>query len=276
MSIDRFIHKYQKYLSFFRMRFIAGLQYRAAALAGIVTQFAWGALQLLMFRAFYEVNPTAFPMSRAALASYIWLQQALLALFMAWFYENEIFQSIIDGGVSYELCRPADIYDLWFVRSMANRISKAVLRCFPILVVAWFLPKPYNMMLPVSAAAGLWFVITAILAFLNVVAFCMLVYISTFYTYSATGLRLISVSIVEFFAGAVVPLPFLPEGVRKVVELLPFASMQNVPLRIYSGDISGVEVYQKVGLQLFWIIALVWIGKKTTASALKRIVVQGG
>ena len=32
----------KKYLSLLRMRFIAGLQYRAAALAGIATQFAWG------------------------------------------------------------------------------------------------------------------------------------------------------------------------------------------------------------------------------------------
>ena len=33
----------KKYLSFFRIRFIAGLQYRAAAWAGIATQFAWEA-----------------------------------------------------------------------------------------------------------------------------------------------------------------------------------------------------------------------------------------
>ena len=31
----------KKYLSFFRLRFITGLQYRTAALAGIATQFFW-------------------------------------------------------------------------------------------------------------------------------------------------------------------------------------------------------------------------------------------
>ena len=39
-----------------------GLQYRAAALAGIVTQFAWGFLEILMFRAFYRADASAFPM----------------------------------------------------------------------------------------------------------------------------------------------------------------------------------------------------------------------
>ena len=34
------------YLSFFRIRFLAGLQYRTAAWAGIATQFAWGGMNL--------------------------------------------------------------------------------------------------------------------------------------------------------------------------------------------------------------------------------------
>ena len=41
----------KKYLSFFRLRFITGLQYRTAALAGIATQFFWGAMEILTFRA---------------------------------------------------------------------------------------------------------------------------------------------------------------------------------------------------------------------------------
>ena len=35
----------KKYLSFFRMRFLMGLQYRAAAAAGVVTQFTWGFME---------------------------------------------------------------------------------------------------------------------------------------------------------------------------------------------------------------------------------------
>ena len=270
------IFRYQKYMSFFRIRFVAGLQYRAAALAGIVTQFVWGALELLMFRAFYEVDPTAFPMTREALSSYIWLQQALLALFMTWFLESDIFNTITEGGIAYELCRPTDLYDMWFFRSMANRLSKAVLRSFPILILAALLPMPYGMRLPVNLTASLWFLITCIMGFLVVVAFCMLVYIATFFMFSPVGVRMVAISVVEFFSGAVIPIPFLPDGFRQFVELLPFASMQNVPLRIYSGDISGLEIYARAGLQLFWLIALVGLGKWLTAVALKRVVVQGG
>ena len=66
------------YLAVFRIRFSAGLQYRAAALGGIATQFVWGFMLLLQFAAFYRSDPTAFPMEMSQVASYIWMQQAFL------------------------------------------------------------------------------------------------------------------------------------------------------------------------------------------------------
>ena len=109
----------KKYLSLLRMRFIAGLQYRAAALAGIATQFAWGFMLILMFSAFYRSDASAFPMSLAQTASYIWLQQAFLALLMVWFLDSEIISSITNGNVAYELCRPIDLYAMWFFKNVA-------------------------------------------------------------------------------------------------------------------------------------------------------------
>lgn len=266
----------KKYVSFFRLRFTMGLQYRAAALAGVVTQFAWGGLTVLMFRAFYEADAAAFPMSLQATASYIWLQQAFLALFMAWFLENEIFEAIRNGSVAYELCRPIELYNMWFARSVANRLSRAVLRCMPILLVASFLPAPYGLSLPPDLPAFFWFLLTTVLGLLTTVAFCMLVYIITFFTVSPAGIRMVAVSLVEFFAGGIIPLPFFPSSLRRVLELLPFGSMENVPLRVYSGDISGDGVFIAAALQVFWIAVMVLGGKLLTRKAMKKVVIQGG
>lgn len=266
----------RKYISFFRLRFVMGLQYRAAALAGMVTQFFWGAMNILMYHAFYESDPAAFPMTIEATATYIWLQQALLMLFAAWMIEHEIFDDILSGNVVYELCRPIDVYDMWFVRSVANRLSRAVLRCAPILLVAAFLPKGYGMSAPASVWHFALFLLTGVLGFLVTAAFFMLVYALTFYTISPNGLRILISSIVEFFAGAIIPLPFFPEGLRAVFELLPFAAMQNVPLRIYSASMNEQEMARAIALQVFWLVVLVNIGKALCASALKRMSVQGG
>lgn len=266
----------RKYLAFFRLRFSMGLQYRAAAVAGIVTQFFWGAMELLAFRAFYQADPGAFPMSFQATASYVWMQQAFLALFAAWMFENEIFQCIRDGSVAYELCRPVDLYGMWFARSAANRVSRAVLRCAPILLVAAFLPAPFGMTAPQSLSAFLWWAVTMVLGLAVTVGFGMLIYLVTFFTLSPDGVRMVAVSLVEILQGAIIPLPFFPDGLRQFLELLPFAAMQNVPLRAWSGDLSGQDLYAAAGLQLFWAIVLGGSGWLLSQKALKKTVVQGG
>lgn len=266
----------RKYLSFFRLRFVTGLQYRAAALAGIVTQFAWGFMEIMIFRAFYQAEPGGFPMSFSATASYIWLQQAFLAFYAAWMMENEIFDCIINGNLAYELCRPVDIYGMWFSRSIATRMSRAVLRCFPILIVAGALPAPYGMGAPADLQHFFLFLATLVLGLGVTVSFCMLVYVLSFFTISPQGLRMVFVNAVEFFAGAIIPLPFFPEKMQRIMELLPFASMQNVAFRIYSGSMAGGQMRKAIWLQVFWMAAVTTAGKGLCRLAEKRITVQGG
>lgn len=266
----------KKYASFFRVRFLMGLQYRAAALAGVATQFAWGFLEIAAYHAFYTEQPEKFPMSFSELGCYIWLQQAFLALFMVWMLENEIFEKITDGGVAYELCRPVSLYAMWFARSVANRLSRAVLRCLPILLVAFCLPEPYGIRLPERPSTLLLFLLSMGLSLLAVVAFCMIIYMLTFFTMSAMGIRILFASFVELFAGAIVPFPFLPDPVRRVFELLPFGSMQNVPLRVYSGNLAGGELTRALLLQVFWVTVMIAGGLLLSQKGVRRTVLNGG
>ena len=266
----------KKYRSFFKLRFLQGLQYRAAAWAGVVTQFAWGFLALAAFSAFYETDPAAFPMSFQDVVAYIWLQQAFLALFNVWMMENEIFDTILNGNIAYELCRPIRIYNMWMARSLANRFSRAVLRCFPILIVAFLVPEPYRLKFPPSLGIFLLFVLSAALGTAVATAFCMLVYALTFFTISPQGVRMIFATMVEFLAGGVIPIPFMPDAVRSVVEILPFASMQNAPLRIYSGSLPARETAVMIGLQVFWLLVLVIMGSTLCRLAERRACIQGG
>ena len=265
-----------KYLALFRIRFINALQYRAAALAGVATQFAWGFMEIFAFAAFYRANPAAFPMEFSQTVSYIWLQQAFLALFMMWFWEGDIASAITDGNIAYELVRPVDLYGRWFCQAAANRLARAALRCMPILLVAFLLPAPYRMTLPPNLAQLALFLLSAALSLGVVVSFSMLVYISLFYTLSPGGVRAITSIASDFLSGAYVPLPFFPGPVRFVAELLPFAAMQNMPLRLYSGNIAGMEALRGIALQMFWLAALWLAGRFTMGRALKKVVVQGG
>ncbi len=266
----------KQYLSFFRIRFVAGLQYRAAALAGIVTQFAWGFLSVLMYKAFYESNPDAFPMEFSQLVTYLWLQQAFLALFMPWLFEQDIFDSVVSGNVAYELCRPCDTYNMWFARNAATRLSNTVLRCMPILIVTAFLPAPFRMTLPAGWLNAALFLVSMILGFLVQVSISLIIYISAFYTVSAQGIKMLSITLTEFLSGAVIPIPFFPEAVQKVFNALPFASIQNTPFLIYVGYTGGAEAAIAVALQAVWLVVIIVAGRLLIGHAMKKVVVQGG
>ena len=258
------------------MRFLSGMQYRAAAWAGVATQFAWGFMRFMMFRAFYLADPTGFPMSLQQVASYIWLQQAFVRLFMIWGFDNTIFEAITSGGVAYELARPMPIYGMWFVKNLATRGSEAVLRCVPLLAVACLLPAPYGIAAPASFGSFLCFLLAMVGAYVLVVAFMMLVYISSFYTISPMGVRIMAAAMTELLTGGLIPLPFLPEGIRKVVELTPFAAMENLPLQIYCGTIAGAEMARALLLQGFWLAVLIGVGWCWMRRATRRVVIQGG
>ncbi len=266
----------KKYMSFFKIRFINNLQYRAAAYAGVATQFFWGFMLIMIFAAFYKSNADAFPMKFQEISSYIWLQQSTIAFFLIWYLDNELFAMITSGGVAYELCRPMDIYNMWYTKNMAIRAARTLLRCFPILIIAVFLPRPYGLLIPSNFETFILFLISMLLAFCVVISFCMIIYAISFFTVSSTGIRLLIASISEFLTGHIIPLPFLPEKLFNVISLLPWASMQNVPFRIYSGNLYGTDAINAILLQVFWLAVLTIIGKLLLNKGLKKVVVQGG
>jgi ABC-2 type transport system permease protein len=208
--------------------------------------------------------------------SYIWMQQILLILFTVVFSDGEIYSSIESGSIVYELVRPMSLYGRWFCQSAANRISFTALNCAPALLAAFVMPEPYRMSLPPNMGLFILFLLSTTLALCVVVAFAMLMYTSLFYPVSHRGIRIIVTALTSFLSGGVIPLPFFPTPVRAVVELLPFAAMQNMPLRIYSGNIAGADALKGVAFQIFWLAALFLIGQLAMHRALKKVIVQGG
>ncbi len=264
------------YVSLFKMRLLKGLQYRIAAFAGVSTQFFWGFMFIMIFEAFYSSTSNPQPISLTQLIQVVWLQQSFLVFIMLWFRDNELINLITSGNIAYELCRPTDLYRFWYAKLIAQRLSGALLRCFPIIIVATLLPKPYNFTLPPSFTAFILFLITLILGLTLIVTISMLIYISIFYTMSGTGSLLIFGVFGEFFSGLVIPVPLMPEILKKIVYLLPFRYTSDLPFRIYAGNIGLNEAIVSIGVQVVWILILLALGKLWMKKALRRVIVQGG
>ena len=266
----------KKYYCFFKLRFAVGLQYRMALVTALTTQLIWGLMECLVYKAIAEASGDNLPMNYSAIVTYFWLSEAFWVLFNTWAADNDLFAMITNGNIAYELCRPVSIYSMWFSRITGARIAEAIMRCIPVLACAFLMPKAYRMTLPVNGAAFLLFLLTLFLALGITVTYCMIVYMLCFFTISPQGWRMVLTGAVEFLSGNIIPLPFFPKRFLFLVEMTPFAYMQNIPFRIYSGDLIGGEIYQYILRQIFWLAALMSIGVVLWKQAENRIVIQGG
>ncbi|MHC0039478.1 ABC transporter permease [Pseudoneobacillus sp. C159] len=264
------------YYSVLKLRLLNGMQYRAAAWAGVATQFFWGFMYIMISEAFYEYTTITPPISLKELVTYIWLQQSFLAFIMLWFRDNELFSLITTGNIAYELCRPCDIYGFWYAKLLAQRLSSALLRSFPILIVAYFLPEPYRMTFPPDLLTGLLFIVTLSLGLFLLVSISMFIYISVFITMSPVGSTLMIGVLGEFFAGLIIPIPLMPNWLQDIAYMLPFRLTADFPFRVYSGHILKAEALSGILAQLIWLAVLIILGRWSMNQALKRVVVQGG
>ena len=111
----------KSYLSYFKLKFITGLQYRSAALAGIFTQLFFGFIYISVYIACYESNSGNLPMPLDELVSFLWLNQAFFSLIYLWYKDKDILNLIKTGNLSYELCRPQDLYFMWFSKIIGEK-----------------------------------------------------------------------------------------------------------------------------------------------------------
>ena len=266
----------KKFYMFFKLRFATGLQYRMASVTALTTQLIWGLMECLAYKAIAEASGGNLPMNYSSIVTYIWLKEALLVLFNTWAADNDLFAMISNGNISYELSRPVSIYSMWFSRTTGARTAEAIMRCIPVLLCAFLMPKTYRMTLPVNSASFLLFLFTLFLALGITVAFCMIVYMLCFFTISPQGWRMVLTGAIDFLSGNIIPLPFFPKKYLSLLEWLPFAYMQNVPFRIYSGELAHGEMYQCIFKQIFWLVTLMFLGIFLWKQAEKRIVIQGG
>ncbi len=271
------------YVAAFASRFQLLLQYRSAAVAGVVTQCWWGGLKVMILAAFYGASADAAshaPITLAQAITYTWISQAALAL-LPWVGDPDIGLAVRTGAISYDRLRPLDIYGLWYARAAGWIAARAVPRAaLMFLLAAVVLPLcgfgAWSWHLPVSATATVLSMISIVLAVLLSAAIVMLINVIITASMSDRGVNVLAAPLVIVFSGNLLPLPLLPDGVRTLMLVQPFAGLIDIPSRIYLGALSGDSAVAALGLQLFWIAALALIGRWAMERTMRTLEVQGG
>lgn len=266
----------KSYLSYFKLRLITSLQYRAAALAGMCAQIFFGVIFIFVYLAFYESGSGNAPMQVEELVNYLWLNQIFFAIVCLWYTDRDLFQLIKTGNIAYELCRPQSIYWMWYVKTLASRIANVTLRCLPVMIIAFLLPKPYGLTMPANLESFLLFLVAFIIGAFLSNAIIMIFHVITFFTLDEKGISHMIIAIADILSGLVVPILFFPKFLQTISDYLPFRYVSDLAFRVYSGSIIPNEAIFGIAIEIAWAIIITLIGLLITKVATKKLVVQGG
>ena len=143
------------------------------------------------------------------------------------------------------------------------------LAALPVGMIVGSLRPPSPELIPVYLVSLVlaWVVNTLIWMQFGMSAFWML--------NSGAAIALASVAS-SFLSGALVPLWFMPDWLRIVMQCLPFQAVAYLPASIYAGQVQGGDTFWPIVVQLAWILVLLATISWTWRRAQHKLVIQGG
>lgn len=185
---------------------------------------------------------------------------------------GDIQARIREGQIAFDLSRPVGYPSQLIAAAAGDMIGllPMVVISVPVaLVVGELQPPP-------TVAAGLGYVASFLLAWVIAVQLNMLIGLVSFWTLELTGFEMMYRLIGNFATGALVPLWFMPDLLRVIVQALPFQAIAFVPVSIYVGEPATGALWSALAVQAFWAVALVGVIRFVWNRAFLHTVIQGG
>ncbi len=268
------------YLSLVAIRFKSSIQYRAAAIAGAITQLFFGFVIVMVLDAFYGSGKAQDTISLRAIVNYVWLGQAFLGM-LPWNVDRDIQASIRSGNIVYDFARPTDLYLVWWCNSLAWRVSSTLLRSVPVILFA-ALANPllgmpeYALTGPAGATALASFCVTYLFTIALSVSITVFSNIVTLLFLSADGLNVTLTALVTIFSGMIIPLPLFPDWLKPFLFAQPFSALVDFPFRYYTGNLGWQFLAYTIPHQVFWTCVFVLGSRLILSMVKKKLVIQGG
>ena len=246
--------------------------YRAATIAGLLTNFFFGVLRASVLIALYGQRQIVAGIDIRGAVTYTGASQAVIG-FLSLFGWAELMNTVYSGAVASDLIKPMGYYRFWLAQDLGRAVAQFSLRTIPIMLGYALL---FDISYPQSLEQWLALVIALFLGWLVSFSFRFLVNLSAFWIPNATGIARFAFILMWFFSGFIMPLRFFPEWFVKLCNLTPFPYMLNTIIEIYLGLVSGRELYFALISQLVWVAVLMLVGQIVLRAGVRRLVILGG
>lgn len=185
---------------------------------------------------------------------------------------GDIQARIREGQIGFDLSRPVGYPSQLVAGAAGDMIGllPMVLVSVPVAMLAGEL-RP-----PASVSEGVAYGASFLFAWVIAVQLNLVIGLVSFWTLEMTGFETMYRLIGNFATGALVPLWFMPDMLRVVVQVLPFQSIAFVPVSIYVGEPATGAIWSALALQAFWAVVLVGVIRWEWGQAFRHTVIQGG
>ena len=257
---------------FARIGFLNMLAFRARYYVGVLTYLFNVAVYYFIWRAVFRSGQTVMGLTLDDMITYVAIGWAIRS-----FYFNEIDREmggqVQEGKLAMNLIRPVDFQTVMIADAAGQSAFRAVLFTVPIsIVLALLFPlKP-----PVSLAAGLLFLWSAVMSFFLVAAINFLVGLIAIRSKSILGILRAKYLVLELLSGLLIPTTLFPEPLRSILFASPFPHINYTPAALYLGKATGGEAARLLALQSGWTLALLAVGQWAWRQSQQRITIQGG
>jgi ABC-2 type transport system permease protein len=268
------------YWALFKTVFQQHLQYRVSAVAGAVTNIAFGFFRIFLLTAFYGASGANQPMELGDLYSYIWLGQVLFGVMPLTGVLGGDADEIRTGEVAYRLTRPVSLYSYTYARALGQKVTALCSRSvIQVVIIFTLFPllglSRYGMRLP-DARLLPFLIASLLLTILLSAAIHSFITLTAFWTVSVRGSASLAYSVISLFSGLLVPLAFFPPGLRAIADILPFRGVYDTPAMLYAGSLTIRQALLGLGHQGVWLAITAAAGAFLARRGTARLEIAGG
>ncbi|MBQ2257655.1 MAG: ABC-2 family transporter protein [Lachnospiraceae bacterium] len=265
------------YMPFLENQFKRNLAYKGSFYLFILTSLFGPFISYYLWSAIYGSSGGGMlgGLTQSEMIIYVFMSYVTSSLVTVG-VSDAISDDVMEGTVAMTLIKPID----YRMRLIFMALGEALYRFLAPVIFVWIGLEIYK-----AAVLGLGVtpVINILLYILSVIMsifihllfdFCfgMVAFVTTY----MFGMNMAKEALLGFLSGQLIPISFFPQVLQQIFEFLPFSSMIYVPVMVYLGKYSGMELAFVLGRQLLWIVLLYAFGSYLWSRITKRLIVLGG
>lgn len=258
----------RKILVYFKIEWQRIFEYRGDLIFYTLSSVTFPLIGLAIWLTASAGSDSFYGFSRTDLIIYFLLVMFVNILTGTWgayFIAN----SINEGTFSNYLIRPYSLIWSYIANNISEKIFKVTGVSLLVLVLWTILIRSVDIALQFDLITFLLFLSALLMAVIISITMDIIIGLTAFWFHEIDFFRNTFNLVTQFFSGKIIPISFLPPLLYQTAVFLPFRYTLAFPIEILLNKVEGVNLLYGFGIQIVWLIILIFLYKVILSRGLK-------